>query len=140
MKKWFGNIGYKIQQFMQGRYGYDELSRFLSISAIVLLFLSLIPYMGILYFLSFILLIWSVFRSFSKNIYKRQTERQKYLQIKNKIKRTFVLLRNIWRDRKTHKYYKCPDCKAVARISNPGKGRTIAINCPKCGHEFSKKT
>lgn len=140
MKKWLENIGYKMQQFMQGRYGNDELSRFLSITALVLLILSLVPYMKILYFLSIILLIWSCFRSFSKNIYKRQTERQKYLQIKNRIKRKPLYYRNVWRDRKTHKYYKCPNCKAIARISKPGKGRTININCPKCGQGFSKKT
>lgn len=140
MKKWFSNIGYKIQQFMQGRYGYDELSRFLVIFVLALLFLSNIPYLRGLYFLAFILMIWLWFRTFSKNIYRRQMERQKYLTIKDKIKQKFLLCRNVRRDRKTHKYYKCPHCKAIVRISKPVKGSTITFHCPKCGHSFIKKT
>lgn len=140
MKKWFSNLEYKFHCFMQGRYGYDELTRFLSVAGFVLLFLSFIPYLRILYFLAFILLIWLWFRLFSKNIYKRQMERQKYLAIKKKVKQKFMFLRNIWCDRKTHKYYKCPHCKAIMRIRKPEKGRTITINCPKCGQELRKRT
>ncbi len=124
---------------MQGRYGFDELSRFLAIAGLVLLLLSRVPYLGILYFLAFVLLIWSWFRGFSKNKYKRQIERQKYLTIKNGVKQKILLLRNIWRDRKTHKYIKCPQCKAIVRIGRPGKGKTITVGCPKCKQEFSKK-
>ncbi len=140
MKKLFSNIGYRIQQFMQGRYGFDELSRFLAIAGLILLLLSRVPYLGIIYFLALFLLIWSWFRGFSKNTYKRQMERQKYLTVKNRIKQRLLLCRNIWRDRRTHKYYKCPHCKAIVRIGKPGKGRTITVNCPKCGQGFEKRT
>ncbi|HHW00586.1 MAG TPA: hypothetical protein GXX36_13685 [Clostridiaceae bacterium] len=140
MKKWFSNLGYKLRHFMQGRYGYDELSSFFFICGFVLLLLSYIPYLKILYIISFILLMWSLRRAFSKNIYKRQMERQKYLTSKNKIKQKFLLFKNVWRDRKTHKYFKCPYCKSVIRISKPGKGKTIAIHCPKCGQECKKRT
>jgi len=125
---------------MQGRYGYDELSQFLFISGLVLLVLSYIPYLKIFYFIAFVLMIWACFRTFSKRIYKRQMERQKYLAINNKIKQQFLLYKNVWRDRKTHKYIKCPYCKAIIRISKPGKGKTIAIHCPKCGQGFEKRT
>ncbi len=67
-------------------------------------------------------------------------ERQKYLAVRYRIKQKFQLYKNIWRDRKTHKYYKCPHCKAVVRISKPGKGRTITVDCPKCGQGFTKRT
>ena len=140
MKKLFSNLGYKIQCFMQGRYGYDEFSRFLSITGLVLLFLSYIPFLSFLYFLAIILLVWSIFRSFSKNTYKRQMEGQKYLTIKNKVRQKFTLLRSVWRERKTHKYYKCSRCKTIMRISKPEKGKTITIPCPKCGQELKKRT
>jgi len=140
MKKWLSNMRYRIQHFMQGRYGYDELSQFLFISGLVLLVLSYIPYLKIFYFIAFVLMIWACFRTFSKRIYKRQMERQKYLAINNKIKQQFLLYKNVWRDRKTHKYIKCPYCKAIIRISKPGKGKTIAIHCPKCGQGFEKRT
>ena len=140
MKKWLSNIGYRIQYFMQGRYGYDELSWFLFVSGLVLFILSRIPYLWVLYFLAFALLVWSLFRSLSRNIYRRQMERQKYLTLKYKVKQEFLLYRNVWRDRKTHKYYKCPHCRAIVRIRRPGKGITISIGCAKCGQEFKKRT
>lgn len=140
MKRWFSNLGYRVQSFMQGRYGYDELCRFLSITSLVLLLLSYVPFLRFFYLLAFILLIWSCFRSFSKNTYKRQMERQKYLAIKSGIRQRFTLWRSIWRERKTHKYYKCSRCKAAVRIIKPEKGRTITIKCPKCGQELIKRT
>lgn len=141
MKRFFENISYRIRVFMQGRYGTDELSYFLLTAALVLLLLScFIRQLSILYLFSLALLIWSWFRSLSRNIYKRQNERSKYLEIKTKIKQKPVLIKNMWRDRKTHRYYKCPHCKVFTRISNPGKGRNITITCPKCHNRFDKRT
>jgi DNA-directed RNA polymerase subunit RPC12/RpoP len=140
MKKWLENFKYSLQRFMQGRYGYDELSWFFSIAGLILLLLSALPYLSILYFIAIALLIWSWFRAFSKNVYKRQIERSKYLNIKNKVTQKFRLCKNVWHERKTHKYYKCPHCKAVVRVIKPEKGRTINIHCPKCGNSFNKKT
>lgn len=140
MKKWFEKLAYSMQRFMYGRYGYDELSWFLSIAGIILLFLSLLPYLRILYFVALAMLVWSWFRAFSKNIYNRQTERQKYLDIKSRARQKYRLYKNMWLERKTHKYYKCPHCKAVVRIIKPEGRKTISIQCPKCGGSFDKKT
>ena len=52
----------------------------------------------------------------------------------------FGLYKNIWRDRKTHKYYKCPGCAAFVRIRKPEKGRRILVTCPKCRQSFEKRT
>lgn len=140
MKRWLSNLDYRIQYFMAGRYGYDELCRFLSWSALVLILLSYIPYLRFLYIVAFLLLIWACFRSFSKNIYKRRAERQKYLAARNRVIQEITLRRNIWRERKTHRYYKCSNCRAVVRIIKPEKGKTIAIRCPRCGQEMIKRT
>jgi len=140
MKKWLEKFKYSFQKFMQGRYGYDELSWFLSITGLILLLLSALPYLGILYFIAFALLIWSWVRSFSRNIYKRQMELSKYLTLKNKVTLKLRLYKNIWLERKTHKYYKCPHCKSIIRITKPEKGRKISIHCPKCDNSFNKKT
>lgn len=140
MRNWLNNLGYKLQRFMQGRYGYDELSRFLCIAALVILLLSYIPLLRFLYVVAWILVLWAFIRSFSKDIYKRQMERQKYLAIQGRIKQQFTLWKNIWRDRKTHRYYKCANCKAVVRIVRPERGKTITIQCPKCGQEIRKRT
>lgn len=137
MKNFFNNLKYKINVWMQGRYGSDEFSRFLTIAALVLFVLSIckIPFV---YALGVILLFWSLFRSFSKNFYKRQKERETYLRLQHKVTQWFKLQKNKWQDRKTHRYFRCPGCKAVLRVPK-GRGN-IRIRCSKCGREINKKT
>lgn len=141
MKKFFEKLGVKIQTSMQGRYGTDELSHFIFITGLVIILLSFfISSLSFLYTVALVLLIWSWYRSMSRNISKRQNERNRYLKIKLTIKQKFTLLKNMWSDRKTHRYYKCPRCKALVRIKKPGRGRNIIIACPKCNNQFEKRT
>ena len=140
MRNWLQNISYKVQGFMQGRYGSDELSGFMCIAALVSIVLSWIPKLTFFIFITWILLIWMIFRTFSKNLYKRQLEREKYLKIKGKISSRFNTYKRMWTERKTHKYYKCPNCRTRVRISRPPKGKNIMVHCNRCGNDFKKKT
>ncbi|HOV26449.1 MAG TPA: hypothetical protein PK566_08845 [Pseudobacteroides sp.] len=140
MRRWLSTLEYKVNGFMQGRYGYDELSRFLSIAGIIMILISYLPYIRFLNIIGFVLLVWSLGRALSRNFYKRQMERNRYLSIKNKTTQRFRLYKSMWRDRKTHKYYNCPGCKADIRIKKPERGRRIMITCPKCKQSFEKRT
>lgn len=141
MKRFFENMGDKTRAFMQGRYGTDELSHFLSIAGLVILLLAcFIRPMGILYIPALALLAWSWFRSLSKNIYKRQNERGRYMEMQGKVRHKISLAKNMWSERKTHRYYKCPHCKVTVRIVKPRKGKNISITCPKCHNSFGRKT
>lgn len=126
----------KLQRFMMGRNGMDDLNRFFMIVWIVLWVIELFTGNGILSFLSFILLIYLYFRMFSRNLSKRYQENVKYLNIKNKIVSKFRSEQTIMKQRKTHHIYKCPTCRQKIRIPR-GKGR-ICITCPKCKTEFMK--
>ena len=137
--KWYQNLAYKFVSFMQGRYGSDELSRFLSISAIIIMILSYIKPLRLISIFSLVLIGLSIFRTLSKNIYKRKAERDKYLKIKFMVKDFFTLNKNKIRDRKTHRYYKCPNCKANLRIPKQNKKKKIMITCPKCKNQFTQK-
>ena len=64
MDKW----GRKFQQFMAGRYGADPFSRFLSGCIVALLVVNLFVRTHILYWLAVILLIYTYYRMFSRNI------------------------------------------------------------------------
>lgn len=136
MGRWLQNLAYKLQGFMYGRYGADILSKHLNIAALVLVILSL--FVPFLYPLSLGLLVWSTFRMYSKNIYSRARERDAYLRFLNKLKRRKNLLKNRWRDRKTHRFYKCPGCKEYLRVPK-GRGE-VHITCPKCRHEIMRNT
>ncbi len=127
MGNFLQRLAYKMQQFMYGRYGMDELGRFLNIAAIVVLVISLLPGLRFLYYPALILMVFTLYRCYSKDIAKRAKERQKFLQIKN-----------MWDTRKTHRYFKCKSCKAVLKVpKNKGK---IEITCPKCKKKIIKKT
>ena len=138
MKSWFKNIGYKMQAWMQGRYGLDELNTALAVVSLGLLLLSNIPGLGFLYILSMALLIWSMVRCYSRKLDKRRSERAAYLRFTGRIKGWFVLQKRRITDHKTYRYYRCPMCRTIARVP-AGKGR-IRISCPCCTNSFEKKT
>ena len=130
MKAWF-------QRFMSGRYGYDQLGRFLWLVSLVLLLLGMFLN-GFLYYLGLALLIWSYFRMLSRNIHKRYAENQKYLQLEGRVKKWFGKYRLRFDQRKPYRYFRCPRCHQELRVPR-GRGR-ISINCPKCGTSFIKKS
>lgn len=138
MKNWFRKLGEKMQSFMYARYGYDELSKAVSIGAVILVFLTWIPELQILSFVALAAWLWVFIRGFSKNISKRQRERMAYLNFTGKIRNWFSVRKRAWSDRKTHRYFTCPTCKKTLRVPK-GKG-TLKITCPQCGNQFTKKT
>ena len=128
----------KIQQFMVGRYGSDEFSQFLSIGGLVLSLLGNIPFLWFLYFIGTAMIFYSVFRTLSKKYDKRRKELNWYLVWSEKPKAQIKLLINKIRDRKTHRYFRCKQCKTIMRVP-AGRGK-IEITCPKCRAKTIKKT
>lgn len=138
MKEWFCKAGEKISHMMDGRYGFDDLSKALSITAIVLMFLGYLPHMQWISVLTWIVLIWSIFRGMSRNIFKRQEELNTYNRIRKKIADKLSLWKTIWKERKTHVFFKCKNCGAVLRVPK-GRGEII-VTCPKCKSKIDRKT
>lgn len=128
----------KFMRFMQGRYGMDQFGRFLSGLTVVLLVVSLFSRYQIWYLLALIVLIYSYFRMFSRNIAKRYAENQKYLAYTAKVRQLFFKKKNELQQRKTHHIYKCPQCKQKIRVPR-GRGK-IEIRCPKCNTRFVKNS
>lgn len=121
----------KIARFMQGRYGVDELGRFMTGASLVVLILELFTRW---YFLT--LIFWAIFiivyyRMFSRDYGKRQQENQKFLNARYRLNAK-------WYQMKNYHIYKCPNCKQKIRIPR-GKGR-IMVKCPKCYTEFQKRS
>ena len=127
----------RLARFMYGRYGVDQLNRFLMGVVLVSLVLSLFVRHRFFYWLTVLGIGISYFRMFSKNIRKRTQENQRYLQATAGPRRGFVRTKNRSRD-KSHRYFKCPSCTQTVRVPR-GKGK-ICITCPKCSREFVKRT
>ena len=131
---WLRQLGAKLKigfsRFMMGRYGTDKLNTAILITGVAMCFLTLFTKNNfldmLLTFLAYGFMFWAIFRSFSRNTYKRYQENRKYLQLMDRIK-----------DRQ-HRYFNCPRCHQVVRVPR-GKGK-IAITCPKCREKFIKKT
>ena len=127
-----------LQRLLAGRYGVDQLSIAILILSVILLIVSSILRNPILSILTFIPLILCYLRMFSKNFAKRRAENEKFLTLWNPIAGWFRRQKNKIRDRKTHRYFKCPNCKQSLRV--PKGNGTISITCPKCKTDFSKET
>ena len=137
---------------MLGRNGIDQLTIFMLIIYLLLngirTFFRFVP---AVYFtmwgLALIVLALAVFRTLSKNCYRRQYENQKFLNILNKIhfdefaanmKRKFNRAKMRVMQFGTHRFRTCPNCNEHLRMSK--KRGLRKITCPKCGERFERKT
>ena len=128
----------KLMRFMAGRYGFDPFGRATLIGALIVMVLSGLFESAILSLLSWALIIYTYFRLFSRNIYRRSAENQAYLEKTRGIRTWFNSQKSLMAQRKTHHIYKCPTCHQKIRVPR-GKGR-IEIRCPKCQTRFIKKS
>lgn len=128
----------KFLRFMNGRYGFDSFGRFTLIVSIILMLLSNFRRSNFLNLLCWLLLIYTYYRMFSRQIEKRSKENQKFLASTASIRRWYYKQKNLMQQRKTHHIYRCPNCKQQIRVPK-GKGK-IEIRCPKCNHTFIKNS
>ena len=136
MRYYLNKLIYKINEFMYDRYKGDELNRFLTIVYLVFWVLSFMPYLRFFMLINIIIFILIFYRALSKNIYARRKELNNYLKLKNKIKSQINLNKQKHKNRKTHLYFKCTNCKANLRVPK-GKGK-IKVTCPKCKQTMIK--
>ena len=131
---WFRQFSAKLsaflRSFMAGRYGTDRLNMVILCTGLVASLLSMVSVSAqmnmILFVISYGMMIWAIWRSLSRNTYKRYQENRKFLQFFDRLK-----------DRQ-HRYFDCPKCHQMVRVPR-GKGK-IAITCPRCREKFVKKT
>jgi len=134
-----------LQRLMYGRNGSDQLGRAAIVAALVLDVVSMfairnrhLQLVGILlYWVAMALLLYAIFRAFSKNLYKRREENSKFLQWTWKVKNGRSAAKARHADT-AHKYFTCKNCKTICRVP-VGKGKVI-ITCPKCGAQIHGKT
>ena len=126
-----------LRQLMYGRYGSDHLSFFLLFLYVVLIFISALPHMAWISWVALAVLLWDLFRMFSRRIDRRQAENARFLSLFGPVIRWFKMRRTIHRD-KDHRYFKCPNCGQYLRVPR-GKGK-ITDNCRNCGASFEERS
>ena len=128
----------KIYRFMQGRYGTDDFYKFLFWIALIGIVINWFFKSQLLSFAVTLILVYAMYRVLSKNHSVRYAENQRYLQATAKIRYWFDQQKKLMEERKYHHIYTCPKCRQKIRIPK-GKGK-IMIRCPKCHHEFQKRS
>lgn len=134
ISSWFRQFSARLsaglRSFMAGRYGTDRLNMVILCTGLFCSLLSVwvkaMPANIIFWALSYGLMIWAIFRTLSRNTYRRYHENRKFLQFFTRLK-----------DRQ-NRYFDCPKCRQLVRVPR-GKGK-IAITCPRCKEKFIRKT
>ena len=122
---------------MTGRYGVDNFGLFLMAVAVILSIVFVfipVPYLGLI---PTLLLAYDIFRMFSYNMAARRKENDWFMRWFAPIQPGGIGTRRRFQDRKTHRYFRCPSCRARLRVPK-GRGK-IAITCPRCKTEFIRK-
>jgi len=125
----------KIYKFMNGRYGFDELYKFILFMCLMIAIVNIFVDSIILKIVEVILFALSLYRFLSKNKIKRDKENKKYLKFKKNIKNFVDFQFKKYKDRNTFIYKKCSKCKQKIRL--PLKKGKHTVCCPKCKHRFS---
>lgn len=126
----------KLRRFMVGRNGPDQLTvLLLTVSLLMSVFATIfkLPFLRTFYYIGLLL---SVYRIFSANLVRRRRENQILVQGLNKINSWFRIQKRIFQERKTHRHFKCPNCKQRLRVPK-GRGK-LSIVCSKCNEKFTR--
>ena len=136
-----------LARLLYGRYGADALYNALFLSELILLFsASILAVFGhavpvlsvistILFLLALGLLIWAMYRFFSRNIPKRRRENEVWLRFTAKFKRKKKP--TLPPDTPTHIFRACPKCRSILRL--PRQAGKHTAKCPRCGKRFGVK-
>ena len=127
----------KFYRFMQGRYGIDQLNSFLMIVCVICFIVNMFIGSIVLTFIAYGTWLFVIFRMFSKNIYARNRENDKYLNFFSPLSR-WLKLKLMSKQDPSNKYFSWPKCKQMVRVPK-GHG-TVVVTCPNCQNKFEKRT
>lgn len=138
MNQFLENLKRKTAVLMQGRYGVDQFSAFLSKAALVMMVLSIIDALSFLYSFGLVFLLYSIFRMMSRKFDKRRAENSAYLQLNYRFHVALSEHKARMKSREDYKYFKCKQCRKLLRVPR-GRGK-LNVTCPQCGHKMVQKS
>ncbi len=124
----------RLYRFFYGRYGTDELYKFLLILCLIILIINLFINNLVLRIIEYVIFAFTIYRCLSKDKRRRSIENRRYLDLKNKIVKYYLFQKRKYKDRNTHMYKKCPKCHQRVRL--PLKKGKHTVKCPSCGNKF----
>lgn len=131
------NLKQKIIGFFRGMYGNDTLNTALFSLYFVICVINAFVKSFVLSFIAMAIAVYALFRMFSKKIYKRKAENDKFTALAVKGKNRIMQTYNGIRLRKKLVYRNCPKCNARLRMTRKRGKHTV--KCPLCQNEFEVK-
>lgn len=110
-----------LARFMAGRYGGDQLNLFLIVLYLMFYVVFLFTRLLVFELLGTVVLVFTLFRTLSRNLERRRAENNRFLQIVRPLWRKWSAFRARAHD-KEHRYFKCPNCGQLMRVPK-GTGR-----------------
>ena len=141
------NFREKLARFLYGCYGADSLYNALFVKELILLFVGtvlnilgnnapILSFISIFFYLTALgLLIWAIYRFFSRNISKRRKENEAWLRFAAKFKRKKKPA--LPPATPTHIFRAWPKCRSTLRL--PREVGKHQVKCPRCGERFGVK-
>ncbi|SDY66506.1 hypothetical protein [Tindallia californiensis] len=132
----------RIQRFMVGRHGADQLSAFLLIMSILAMWIGRMTGVSLFMLIGYLLMGIGFYRIFSKDMMSRRRENSEFLRrsipVKNKLKHWVESIGGNTKQAHSHRYYVCTKCHKQLRVpQNKGK-KVIKVVCPACRNQMKK--
>lgn len=128
----------RLRQFMIGRYGMDQMNRYLMYGILILLVLNIFVHSFILETLAMAGIVYMYFRALSRNINRRFQENQAFQRLLFRVSQFFKGFRFKTDEARKYKIFRCPKCGQKVRVPR-GHGK-VSIHCPKCGSDFIRRS
>lgn len=126
----------KLRKYMIGRYGIDDLYKFLFRLYLFLFIIDIFINYKVLTIIELIVVIIMFYRVLSKNIYTRQKENRYYLKLKKEVLKPFNNIKRNIKDKDYYVYKKCYKCKTTLKLPLPKKRGIQHAKCPKCKNKL----
>ena len=124
----------KVQEFMRGRNGSDELALASTELAVILVIINFFANNGIISLIALALVAYAIFRIVSPNVNARRKESMAFAE---KLGPVCPWVSNpvaAFKDARVYRHVTCPNCHQRLRVPR-GKGH-ISVTCPRCKQKF----
>lgn len=128
------NFKGKLEEFMRGRNGADELGVASLELAVILAIINIFAGNGVIYVITLALLAYAIFRMVSTNVNQRRRESMAFAEKLGPVRPWISNPAAAYRNARTYKHATCPNCHQRVRVPR-GKGH-IRITCPRCKQKF----
>lgn len=128
------NFKGKLEEFMRGRNGADELGVASLELAVILAVINIFAGNGVIYVITLALLAYAIFRMVSTNVNQRRRESMAFAEKLGPVRPWISNPAAAYRNARTYKHATCPNCHQRVRVPRD-KGH-IRITCPRCKQKF----